>query len=337
MLEMRNEALETHYIDHVELLEVAHGPNEQVYPDAQGRPVVVGALLPAASVTDRDGASVAGFTGAVDGNAWQSTAERLQRVSGENLNDYLDVEFEVPRSGADPALVLRLRNSLLNTVLLYDVMLKGQGYRALDWMGQDLDRLGPKFRLARWYRQHMGLHVYIHERGRYRRLATLPDSGPIAWKEVAIPLGRVAGDRVRLRLSSVADNWRIDRIALAATWEPGKARPVPVGSVRGADGALLPEVRDHLQRADDDYVITRPGEYMVLQFDAGDPRAGSRRTWFLAAEGYYIEWMRPEWLGHSTTTAFVPDDSALLTALDLWRERRDRYRQLFESTRVPVR
>lgn len=336
-LEMRNEALETHYIDHVELVEVVHGPDEQAYPDAEGRPVIVGKLIPAAAVVDRDGASVAGVTGSVDGDAWQSTTERLQRVSGEDMDDYLDVEFELPASGADRALVLRLRNSLLNTVLLYDVMLKGQGYRALDWMGRDLDRLGPKFRLARWYRKQMGLRVYIHERGRYRHLATLPDTGPIAWKEVAIPLGRVAGDRIRLRLSSVADNWRIDRIALATTSETGKARMVPVRSARGAGGEPLPAVREHLQRADDDYVITRPGEYMQLHFDVGDAGEGGHRTWFLAAEGYYIEWMRPEWLEHSAATAFVPGDTAILSALDLWQRRRDDYRALFESTKVPVR
>jgi hypothetical protein len=337
ILEMRNEALETHYINHVELLEVAHGPQEQVYPDQQGRPVVVGELIPASAVVDRDGVRVAGITDAADGNAWQSTVERLQRVSREDLQDYLDIEFDVPESDERRALVLRLRNSLLNTVLLYEVILKGQGFRALDWMGQDLDRPGPKFRLARWYRKRMGLHISVWDRDRYRHVATLPDTGPIAWKDVAIPLGRVAGGRVKLRLSSVADNWRIDRIALAAASESGEPRAVPVTSARSADGQTLPAVRDNLQRADDDYVITRPGEYMQLQFDVRNPQDGAHRTWFLAAEGYYIEWMRPEWLKTTGATAFVPDDAAVLAALGLWEQRRDEFRQLFESTKVPVR
>jgi hypothetical protein len=337
ILEMRNEALETHYINHVELLEVAHGPQERVYPDQQGRPVLVGELIPPAAVADRDGVRVASITDAADGNAWQSTVERLQRVSREDMQDYLEVEFDVSESGDRPALVLRLRNSLLNTVLLYEVILKGQGFRALDWIGQDLDRLGPKFLLARWYRKQMGLHISIRDRNGYRHVATLPDTGPIAWKDVAIPLGRVPGGRVKLRLSSVADNWEIDRIALATAAESGEARAVPVSSARSADGQALPAVRDNLRRTDDDYVITRPGEYMQLQFDVGNPQDGAQRTWFLAAEGYYIEWMRPEWLQTTATTAFVPDDAAILAALGLWEQRRDEFRKLFESTKIPVR
>jgi hypothetical protein len=44
-LEVWNEALETHFINHVELLEVDHAPGEMVLPDERGRPVAVWAEL----------------------------------------------------------------------------------------------------------------------------------------------------------------------------------------------------------------------------------------------------------------------------------------------------
>jgi hypothetical protein len=55
--------------------------------------------------------------------------------------------------------VLRARNSLLNTVLLYDVMLGARGARALDWVGSDLERVGPALELGNWYATRMGMRV----------------------------------------------------------------------------------------------------------------------------------------------------------------------------------
>jgi hypothetical protein len=42
-LEIRNEAFETHFINHLELLEAVHAADEFVAPDPRGHPVAVGA------------------------------------------------------------------------------------------------------------------------------------------------------------------------------------------------------------------------------------------------------------------------------------------------------
>ncbi len=220
-------------------------------------------------------------------------------------------------------------------------MLKGQGFRALDWMSDDLDRLGPKYKLARWYRKKMGMRVSIWDKGRYRQVATIGDTGPIAWTELAIPLPAVKGEKFRLRLSFVADNWRIDHLALATTVRHAKAKKIPVTQVTSAAGDELNQARKNLHAADAAYVITKPGEYIRLRFDVGDAPEDFKRTYFLAAEGYYIEWMRKEWLEKTSASAFVPNDvslqAALLAALQLWEPQREEFRERFESTRINVR
>lgn len=336
-LEMRNEALETHYINHLELLEVVHASEESVYPDPEGRPYIVGGLSPPDVVVDRSGRRMEKTVGYADGTAWSTATELLKNVSANDMEDFVDLEFNVPMSAEQHALVLRLRNSLLNTVLLYDVMLDGQGFRALDWMGDDLDRLLPKYKLARWYQKKLGMRVAIWDRGRYRNVTTLADTGPIAWNDVAIPLPATKSDKIRVRLSFVADNWRIDQVALATNVRSGEARKIPVTEVRSSTGMKLPQARSNLRAADDTYVVTKPGEYVRLHFDVGHAEKDQRRTWFLAAEGYYIEWMRKEWLETTSTTAFVPDDDALLSAIELWESRRDEFRERFESARIRVR
>jgi len=336
-LEMRNEALETHYINHLELLEVLHAEGESVYPDPEGRPVVVGEFRAPDVVVDRSGRRIEKIVGSADGNAWSTAAELLRNVSAEDMEDFVDLEFDMPASGEQLALVLRLRNSLLNTVLLYDVMLDGQGFRAIDWMGDDLDRLWPKFRLARWYQKKLGMRIAIWDRGRYRNVTTLADTGPIAWNEIAIPLPASKSDKVRVRLSFVADNWRIDQVALATNARAVQAKKIPVTQVHSSSGAELEQAKRNLHAADETYVVTRPGEYFRLHFDVGHAQDDLQRTWFLAAEGYYIEWMRKEWLKTTSTTAFVPNDDMLLDAIALWEPRRDEFRQRFESARIRVR
>lgn len=54
-LELRNEALETHFINHIELIAASHAPNERVMPDQFSHPVAEGDIRPLASVPDRTG------------------------------------------------------------------------------------------------------------------------------------------------------------------------------------------------------------------------------------------------------------------------------------------
>jgi hypothetical protein len=336
-LEMRNEALETHYIDHVELMEVIHSDAETVFPDPKGRPLVVGAMIAPDKVVDSSGRRVDAIVRAPDGEAWRSDVTRLRNVSLNDMQDHVDLEFNMPDEHDGAALVIRLRNSLLNTVLLYDVMLKGQGYRALDWMGDDLDRLGTKYRLARWYQKKMGMRVLQLNNGHYREVATVADTGPIAWDEIAIPVPDTSSGTMQIRLEFVADNWRIDHVALATQVKKGRAKAVPVAEVRSSSGELLELAGANLQAADDSYLITKPGEYVRLHFEIGERPADRKRTYFLASEGYYIEWMRKDWLESTSASAFEPSDAALLTALQLWEPRREGLREQFESTKIQVR
>lgn len=336
-LEMRNEALETHYINHVELLEVAHAMDEQVYPGPDGEPLAVRNLMPPRASSDSSGRDVLAWLGETDGKAWRSEAARLKQVSLDNLHDHVELEFPAQALAGDSVLVLRMRNSLLNTVLLYDVMLDAQGFRALDWMGQDLDRLIPKLRLGHWYNSRMGMRVSIWDGDDFREIVHLADTGPIAWHEVAVPLPEVAGEVLRVRLSFVADNWRIDSAALGHLGSEVTARAVAVSSVTSLETTPIEGAARNLAAVDDSYVETRPGSAMRLGFDLGEAPKGLARTYFLAAEGYYIEWLRREWLERSSAEPFQPRDEALVTAMQIWETSREAYRERFDATRIPVR
>jgi hypothetical protein len=132
-LEIRNEALETHMINQVELLEVRHAPGESVVPDARGRPLVLGARQSMARATDRSNREVLGVLAARDTFHFASTDALLAHATVTDFRDHIDLTLPRPSGHDSIGLVLRLRNSLLNTVLFYDLMLGSQAPK--HWTG----------------------------------------------------------------------------------------------------------------------------------------------------------------------------------------------------------
>ena len=335
-LEVRNEAAETHFLNQLELLDVEHLPGETVVPDPEGRPVAAQRVAALAPVLDRAGRDVSPLLAAADGTLFASDTGRVRSARAGDLYD--DLTFTLPATPADSALVvLRLRNSLLTTVLFYDVMIRAQGARALDWMGADLADLGSVVELGRWYRREMGLRVEVERAGAWTEVAWIRDVGPIAFEEVGIAVPVTPGVPSRVRLVFPADSWRIDALGVASGLRRPAFRRVPLAASLGRDGGDIPAVRERLAAPDGSYLETRPGQYFTAVFEAGPAPAGTR-TLLLATQGYYTEWLRPAWLRPSAAPSrFVPDSTSLEQALALWRVSRDSLERQFDATKIPVR
>src|SRR5437867_8809620 len=293
-LEIRNEALETHYVNELELLEVVHGNAETALVDERNGLLVVADQHALASAIDRRGHDVTGPFAAEDGNVYRTAAQTMEQAQLSDLDDSIDLTAPAPPGADSVAIVLRLRNSLLNTTLLYDVMLGDPGARSLDWVGKDLKQVGPALAVAQWYQQRMGMNVAVSDGRQYRVVTHLRDTGPIAWKDVAIVVPVVTPGSVRVRLSFPMDNWRVDRVAVAGRFRRVSPVVIPLAEVR--EGTTLnPTALASMRDADGRYLRTSPGQRFTAVFrpDAGPAQ---ERTFFLAAEGYYVEWMRSHWL-----------------------------------------
>jgi hypothetical protein len=114
-----------------------------------------------------------------------------------------------------------------------------------------------------------------------------------------------------------------------------RGRNIPLARVRTHAGDLVDDVRTQLTDADDGYVTTQPSQRFHAEFDAG--HSTGPRTFLLAAEGYYTEWVRGEWLRNATQTEpFDPDRMKIGELLRDWRAAKDSLEAAFYSTRVPV-
>jgi len=336
-LDVRNEALETHYLNQLEVLEVRHDSDEIVVPDEKGRPLALRNLSAPAAMVDRRGRDLRPLLDSRDDRVFRTDAATLGGVTREDLRDSIELRLPVPPGHDEVALILNLRNSLLNTVLFYDMMLKRPGARSLDWLSHDLGEIGPALDLASWYSSRMGMRVEVWRDGAYREVTHIGDTGPIAWKEMAVILPVEAKETtLRVRLSFVADNWRIDQIQFATGVRKPETRSIPIAEVASSDGALDALAARSLAAADGNYLQTFPGQSFRARFDAGV--SSSSRTFLLQSRGYYTEWVRGSWATPSSPSAtFTPSDEALLEALVKWRNVQGDFEARFDATRIPVR
>ena len=354
-LELRNEALETHFINHVEVVVVRHAVGSRVVPDQGGRPVVVSGLAPVTRARDRAGRDLQATLAERDGVLFASDPAVVAAAREGDLDDWIDLDVADLPPGDSIAVVLRMRNSLLNTVLMYEGMLGGRD--APDFLANDMQHIGRTIDFSRWYARTMGMRfavdgVPLVAQEAYEGHARLSDIGPIAFRDVAVvlPRPRAGAASARVRLRFVADNWRIDEVRVAGVISRPEYQTLAVDSVvvptpasgRGPviDTAAVRAVAE----VDERYLETRPGQRMTLVFhpDGTDiseaPTAGTTSTYLIAWQGWYSEWLRPSWLANPKRTGpFVPGDAAVLTALRSWSSQKDTFERAFYSTSIPVR
>ena len=334
-LEIRNEALETHYVDHLALEAVDHAPGERAVPSDDGRALVLGREAAPTAARDRTGRDVRAALAVADGGAYETADAVTEGVTEGDLTDTVTLTF--PRPDADSvAVALRFRSSLLTTVLLYEHMLGGQGARGLDWIGQDMASIGSVAEFGDYYLRRLGLRVEVEEDGQFREVARVAEAGPLAWADRAVVVPVPDAPTLRVRLRFVAGGWQIDR-ATAAAARTVRPTPVPLAAVADDAGRPLPDLARQLGATDREHAVRGPGSVFTARFVPPAPRAGRAQTLFVSAQGHYIEWMRPDWLRRPDRGRFQPSDSTLVAAIGSWRRLRSDYQARFDASRIPVR
>lgn len=285
---MKNEALETHVVRYVQLLAARRPPAGRVIRTLDGQfrqftdlqpPIACGAddgeCL--ARVEDRDG------------------RERWTSADGTDLAAKEVVELKLNLDGRPSALVLGTRQSLVSTYVIY---------QALAWFGRSASDVlaslgrpgsGTGAALARLPALMGGIDVLAEQQdGTWITAGTVREMGPLASDVVAVMLPPAATGRVRLRMGR--GHWRVDYAASAVAGE----RVVPV--------AIVPESLDGVAPRP---LTTLPGEVHRYAFEL--PAEWPDLELFLDTRGYYLEWMRQEWLAE--------EDAARATQLVLDPER----------------
>jgi hypothetical protein len=339
-LHLKNEALETHYIDAFTLGYVDHPFGTEVFPTDDGTVLAASNLQSPVSARNSEGKDLTSLFRYRDNIAYAIDSATVRRMFSRSERDWIELAVPVPRDAEELTLALRGRNTLENTVLLYDVMMRDQGMGAVEWSESLSSSLWYAWQLYRWYTSMSGLNITVEHDGEFVDAGRVTDTGPIAWKTIAtrIPLGE-HGDTVRIRLNSLPDSWSIDWIGLdAGDHDQPELHYVACSSAEGATAQRGPTAIAAIAEDDGSYLVTYPGEWLDLSFNL-PPTTGRQRTMFLYSKGYYIEWVRPEWVRERADVRGFDfsEPATLRTRLaELWSAKKDTFESHFFQRRIPT-
>lgn len=341
-LRLANEAPETHYINQLSMITVDHSIGTRAYPSPDGEVVL---MEGDADFTARNcmNKNILASVAAPDGDAYRSDDTLTQKLTSDVVQDWIELTVPVSKENIEksPVVALRLRNTLMATVLFYDVMLKSQGANALQWLGSSTRNPIYAWKLSRWFRKAYGLHVQYWNGNSFSDVATVSATGPIAWHDVAVVLPKTAGLEARIRISFLPDNWMIDWVDVGfESRSPAVIQSISPDKIDDFSPAETNTALTNIQEKDSDYLLTYPGENHTLFFPADPPAPGTERTCFLQSKGFYIEWLRENWFNSESvempSSSFEPGDSATMQTAKLWLQNRASLERLFDETKIPL-
>jgi hypothetical protein len=287
-LRFTNELRETQYIDEAALLVVDHAPGTRILPSGGGRIHAVRDEQPPVGATDLAGRPVRDLVAAADDRAWAGDPFRAAAAGPEaDVRDGLVLDFTPPAGATSATLTLRLQNTLWASYLQGHILsLVGSGLPA--WYGRLNASVTERERLhAAMVREGM-LRVETWTGSAWRPAGHVWEVGPALMREQAavVDLAGLPKETLRIRLSSTAGLWVIDRAAVAfddaSAVQVTELTPVRARDDRGRDVLGL------LQHSDGNRLaLARMTDYADLEFAAPTPRPGFARSTVVKAAGYY--------------------------------------------------
>ena len=284
-LKVTNEALETHVIRSVSLLAIPRPNGKRIFisPDNQ--------FFSAENITAPK--SCVGSEG--EHAELLQSFDKLERFSLADSFDLAERETLIVSFDAVPAgkigLVASFRQTLLTTYLFYQtlayfgnsaaaMLAKCESSDLKDYIGKPGQILG-------------GIEILLpNEKGKLIKVGEFGETGPIATNIQLLPLPNDLPFPHTLYIRMAKGMWRINHLALASidtAVEPLRVMPSRVLLANNNDLETLKGLIEKTKP-----LVTFPGDEYKIVFEL--PQDYDRYEIFLQSRGYYLEWLREEWL-----------------------------------------
>jgi hypothetical protein len=286
-LQVTNEALETHLLKYADLLVFPRDEEERIFATHDMKYYKTNEIVHPSSCI------------APEGDCFEKVLEmdQVERYSLADPSDLLrketiDVTFTNVSDGKK-GLVIGSRQSLMTTFLFYQAMAHA-GSKMPYYFGQVEN--GNKYlknRLSRIWDLLGGIEILVqNEAGEWEKAGTVDEMGPIAADLHLVPLPGISSDKTRIRIRMTRGLWRLDYLALAGMDE--QVYPEKISPALVLKDSLVDEKAKKLLLDSAQYLVTFPGDRYELVYEL--PDTGEKYEVFLKTRGYYIEWMRENWI-----------------------------------------
>jgi hypothetical protein len=289
-LRLTNEALETHVIRNANLLIAEKNEDQRVFATSGG------SFLLTHDIVSPEDCKISGIS-CLDKVLYPDGVDYFSETDPGDLNtkEELLLNFRNPGPG-NKGLIIGKRQTLLTTYLMYQG-LSYMGNSVSYWMAEiERGNLIPETTI---FDLLGSIEIYIKTRdGEWVYEGEVHETGPIATDFNIVPLTTVNGEDLELKLVMNKGLWRINYLALASVI--GEVEPVVIGphavkKIKGAEEQPLDKLLD-----ENDYLVTYPGDIYDISYDLPFINA----ELFLDSRGYYLEWIRDEWVEEQSLRNF---------------------------------
>lgn len=290
---MKNEALETHIVRYVDVLAAQRPKGGRVFVTADGTFWQATQIIEPSHCKGPEGERLEELR-AFDG------IERVSRTDSTFLGtkETIELKFDSVPDGK-LGLVIASRQSLLSTYLYYQT-LAYMGSSVSDWMAA-LERGDAPTRegIGGIGQVLGGIEVLVQDTsGDWIPVTQTSETGPLATDVRIVPLPDMssASDKIQLRFTK--GHWRFDYLAVAVLERevtPLRLQPEMVRHNSNPDQTAGEILLDTSQ-----VLVTLPGDVYRMTYRLPDEYA--EYEFFLETRGYYMEWIRNEWLVEENQT-----------------------------------
>jgi hypothetical protein len=285
-LKLTNEALETHVIRYADLLLFSRSGQERVFATEDGRFFRTSKVIRPLSCRAEEGSCLEQV----------KAMDKIERYCGtdpDNLakKEEIIITFRNDHSSR-MGFLIGSRQTLLTTFLFYQLMgFSGSLYGEMSAKVEN-GHGNARDKVQRLWDKLGGIEVFIQKpNSGWTKIDEIKEMGPIAPDVHLVDLPRSDQEEITLKLQLTKGLWRIDWLAVAeilGVETPLRIKPEMV--LRNDTIDLDAKLRLTEQK---NPLITFPGDQFELKYKIPDD---CDYQYFLETKGYYLEWMREEWL-----------------------------------------
>ena len=285
-VQMKNEALETHVVRYVDLLAVKRPSGGRVFLTADGTFWKTETIVAPTVASAPEGDCLFPLQ-SIDGQ------ERFSEADASNLatREIIEIEFDNVPHGSD-GLIIAARQSLMSTFLFYQG-LAYMGRSAGEWIAA-LERSDKAIEKASAIGRILGgVEVLLqNDKGKWIRVGEINETGPLATDVHLVKLPQMNRKGVKIRLRLTRGHWRLDAVKLVKLDK--QLDPIRLSPVEVNQNGIPADEAQQLLTDPEAMLTTLPGDTYTLVYRL--PRDFDGYELFLESRGYYLEWIREEWL-----------------------------------------
>lgn len=287
-IKIANERPETHHINKIELMGVEADMNASVHLDEFNNAWSIYNPIKPMSAKDNSGKDILEKVSYVDNIYWESN--NIPTVVSSNFDDAIEFNFVNKRK--DASIIVTAINTEFSQVVFKNVFnfLGDQSLAFMQSVENDPEMVDA---LQKWIVES-SLKVSVWNGREWNQVSSLhPEATAVSFSRVVRIDGTdIHSDTIKVRLTCLADVWKIDGIQI--DWTPTQQLTQKPFKMISAIGTNHADYSAQIANSDDQYAVLLPPESIELNFETIIPADNKKMVYIFNAQGYLYEWFPPK-------------------------------------------